>query len=360
MATNVLDDNYPIHMPVNLYGLDVVAPTLMHAYWACSVQNHGDSVTFVLMAPSAEEARSRARSRLPNPGWASTKVLIRQSLQRSKFSPPAEREVLLAATPAEIADNGLSWLVLEIRGEEAVAEIVRPVVAPAEGRGQQVTYPGGHKVWLAPLVKVETVDTLLGVGGEQTVSQARAEMLSKFSLKKKVEQDCPCCGKRCVADARGITGTDGKCLITLCRAFVHRLPDRPSLAHFVANMERLWPEDGGPWLRTDRQGGLALESFGINVHDTSRTWTQLRYRGLLQERAKDPKDTMYQGSAYWRPTKLGMLFATGRAALPNKVTTFDNALALGPWMAGAAEDWNIVTIRGLRDFSFDAFMRGEL
>lgn len=358
MSTNVLDDNYLIYMPVNLYGRDVIAPTLTHAYWACSVQNHGDSVDFVLTAPSAEEARSRARSRLPNPGWATTKVLIRKSLRLGKFSLPEAREALLAATPAEITDSGLSRLVLEIRGGEAVAEIVGPVVAPAEGRGQQVTYPGGHRVWLAPLVKVETEDTLLGVGGAQTVSQVRAEMLSKFSLKKKVEQDCPCCGKRCVADARGITGTDGKCLITLCRAFVHRLPDCLSLEHFVTNMERLWPEDGGPWLRTDKQGGLALERFGINVHDTSRTWTQLRYRGLLQERAKDSKDTMYQGSAYWRPTKLGMLFATGRAALPNKVTTFDNALALGPWMAGAAEDWNIVTIRGLRDFDFVAFMQG--
>lgn len=224
--------------------------------------------------------------------------------------------------------------------------------------GVWITYPGAPPVLLAPLVKVETEVTLLGVGGSQTVSEARAALLRGFSLKKKVEQDCPCCGKRSVADARGITGTDGKCLITLCRAFVDRL-DVSSLDYFAGNIERLWPEDGGPWLCTDKDGAGGLARFGVNVHNTSRTWTQLRYRGLLQERVKDPDDTSYQGSAFWRPTKLGILFATGKVEIPNKVTTFDNALAVGPWMAGAAEEWNMVSIHGLKSFDYAAFMRGE-
>ena len=361
-----LDDNFLHPMAVSIHGKVRSAPSLAHAFWAGRVQDIGPSVNQVLAAKDAATAKRQANASLPVIGWNSIKDEWRKTLLRAKFADPKLREWLLRAAPALLRAKGLAWLQAELQAETAPASVPAPAPAPAGDSpkvdeagsgGTYVTYPNAEPVWLAPLVRVRTANDLLGPGGEQTVSEARATLLNNFSLKKKVEQDCPCCGKRAVADARGITRTDGKSLITLCRAFCDRL--KVTFGAVGPNIDRLWPADGGPWICTDEAGAAAIEKFGINIHGTGRVWHQLRYRGLVQERAKDPDDTAYRGSAYWRPTKLGMLFAEGRVAIPNKVTTFDNALAIGPWMNGAAAEWNLVTIRDLKKFDYGAFMRGE-
>jgi hypothetical protein len=391
-----LDDNFARALTADIHGKQRTAPSLAHAWSALGVQDIGGAVDKVLAAPTAADAKRLAQTKLPTPGWMRTRDEARKGLLRAKFAEPFMQNLLLRASPVLLRAKGLDWLQAEVKaaaapatsdpidttegwgappkvgGPSGSASVVAPAV-PAPPRvvsedgpkvddagmgGIWVTYPGAAPILMAPLVAVEDESTLLGVGGNQTVSEARAALLAGFSLKKKVEQDCPCCGKRSVADARGITGTDGKCLVTLCRAFVDRL-NVSTLGFFAVHIERLWPADGGPWLSTNKEGALGLSRFGINVHNTSRTWTQLRYRGLLQERPKALDETSYQGSAFWRPTKLGILFAAGRVSIPNKVTTFDNALAIGPWMNGAAEEWNMATIRDLKNFDYGAFMRGE-
>jgi hypothetical protein len=364
-----LDDSFLHPMTVDIHGKSCVAPSLAHAFWAGRVQDVGPSVNRVLAAKDAASAKRQANASLPVVGWNQVKEEWRGKLLRVKFADPKLREWLIRSPLALLRAKGLDWLQAELQPTvPAVAALVPPVqpsvpsastpqVSNAGSGGTWITYPGGTPVLLAPKVRVRDETTLLGKGGTETVSEARARLLSNFSLKKKVEQDCPCCGKRGTADARGITRHDGKCLITLCKAFADKLGTTlPTLAD---NIDTLWPANGGPWLRTNEAGGAAMAKYGVNVHGGGRVWSQLRYRGLLEEGEKDKSETTYQGSARWRPMKLGVLFAAGRVSIPNKVTTFDNALALGPWMNGAAEPWNMVTIRDLKGFDFDAFMRGE-
>ena len=106
---NFLDDSYLSPLPVKLYGRGYIAPSLAHAYWACRVQDHSDSVAFVLAAPTAAEARTRADSRLPNLNWKAAQEQIRKSLQRLKFSEPPLREALLTADPDAVSTRGLSF-----------------------------------------------------------------------------------------------------------------------------------------------------------------------------------------------------------------------------------------------------------
>ena len=214
----------------------------------------------------------------------------------------------------------------------------------------------GLDLLLPPLVKAKEGITLLGSGFDDwTVKRARHKLAAGFSLKKKVEQSCPTCGRRVVSDARGINQTMAQCLITICRAWCHEA--ELTFGTVGTDLSR-WPQDG-PWIRTDK-AGPNLQPFGINNHDTGRDWPQLKYHGMLEERPKDEDDSdAFKGSAHWRPTRHGMLFAEGRISVPSKLTTFNDTLAVGPWLEDVCGAWNMVTIRDLKGFHYGEFIRGE-
>jgi len=216
----------------------------------------------------------------------------------------------------------------------------------------------GYELPLPPGVVTHVGSELLGVGGTQTVSEARDELLANFNRAKRDKLYCPCCGKNATPYERPFTRMDAKVLITLCRASCDKLG--LTFGSVGPDLDKLWPTDGGPWWVTDEAGSKALEKYGINPNSHSRTWPALRYRGLLQKLPRDRSmKTTYKGSAHWRPTKLGVLFAEGRVQVPHKVATFNNALPVGVWLRYLGRPENLVAIDETRNFDYQAFLRGE-